>query len=42
MSTRAQVLIKETGIYLYQHCDGYDLYDIVVCFMQTGRRSRTP
>ena len=29
MSTRAQVLIKETGVYLYQHSDGMDLFDIV-------------
>lgn len=29
MSTRAQVLIKETGIYLYQHADGYDLFETV-------------
>jgi hypothetical protein len=29
MSTRAQVLIKETGVYLYQHHDGYNLFDTV-------------
>jgi len=29
MSTRAQVLIEDTGVYLYQHCDGYDLPSIV-------------
>jgi hypothetical protein len=29
MGTRAQVLIKETGIYLYQHSDGYDLFETV-------------
>jgi hypothetical protein len=29
MGTRAQVLIKDTGIYLYQHYDGNELFDIV-------------
>ena len=29
MSTRSQVFIKDTGVYLYQHCDGYDLAGIV-------------
>lgn len=30
MSTRAQCFIKDEGIYLYQHSDGYDLMDTVV------------
>jgi hypothetical protein len=29
MSTRGQVFIKDTGVYLYQHSDGYDLGDEV-------------
>lgn len=29
MSTRSQVYFPETGIYLYQHYDGYGLFDIV-------------
>jgi hypothetical protein len=29
MSTRSQVFIKDTGIYLYQHWDGSDLFDRV-------------
>jgi len=29
MTTRAQVLMKDTGVYLYQHCDGYDLINTV-------------
>jgi len=29
MSTRAQVYFKETGVYLYQHSDGMDLFKIV-------------
>ena len=30
MSTRAQAFIKGTKIYLYQHYDGYNLFDEVV------------
>lgn len=30
MGTRAQCKIKDTGVYLYQHCNGYDLMDKVV------------
>ena len=30
MGTRAQVLIKDTGVYLYQHWDGDGLFDTVV------------
>jgi hypothetical protein len=30
MGTRAQCLIKQTGVYLYQHYDGYDLMNKVV------------
>ena len=29
MGTRSQVFIKEEGVYLYQHWDGYELPDIV-------------
>lgn len=29
MSTRAQVYMKETGVYLYRHSDGYDLPNTV-------------
>lgn len=30
MSTRAQCFIKDSGIFLYQHCDGDSLMDTVV------------
>lgn len=30
MSTRSQCFIKQTGVFLYQHHDGYDLMDTVV------------
>jgi hypothetical protein len=30
MGTRAQCLIKDEGVYLYQHWDGYDLMNTVV------------
>lgn len=29
MGTRSQVLIEDTGVYLYQHYDGYDLFKTV-------------
>jgi hypothetical protein len=29
MSTRAQVYINDNKVYLYQHCDGYDLINTV-------------
>lgn len=37
MSTRAQALIQETGVYLYQHSDGYDLGDEVRAAIATPR-----
>lgn len=38
MSTRAQVLIEDTGVYLYQHYDGYDLDNIVMRAIARGER----
>ena len=35
MSTRAQVYMKDEGIYLYQHCDGNMLMDKVVKAVQS-------
>lgn len=29
MSTRAQVTVKGTGVFMYQHCDGYNLFTTV-------------
>lgn len=29
MGTQAQVFMKDTGVYLYQHWDGYDLPNVV-------------
>ena len=37
MGTRAQCLIVDAGIYLYQHYDGYDLPQIVRDSLATER-----
>jgi len=36
MGTRAQVYIEETGVYLYQHYDGNNLFDKVVGAVKRG------
>ena len=38
MGTRAQVFIKDTGIYLYQHWDGDGLFQIVKDAIAKGWR----
>ena len=38
MGTRAQVLIKDTGVYLYQHWDGDGLFQIVKDAIAKGLR----
>jgi len=43
MSTRAQVYMKDSDVYLYQHCDGDNLMDTVVAAVNSdvgkGRQS---
>ncbi len=38
MGTRGQVLIKDTGVYLYQHYDSYELESIVKKAMSKKHR----
>lgn len=38
MSTRSQVCMKETGVYLYRHSDGYDLPNTVRVALQRKQR----
>jgi hypothetical protein len=38
MATRAQVKIEDTGVYLYQHFDGYDLLERVSNAIRRGYR----
>lgn len=35
MGTRAQVFMKDEGVYLYQHWDGYGLMNTVVAAVQS-------
>jgi len=42
MGTRAQVFIKDTGVYLYQHYDGYNLYETVVAALKKKMRWDDP
>lgn len=39
MSTRAQVYFKETGVYLYQHADGYDLFKTVKKSLKRAKKA---
>lgn len=42
MSTRAQVFINDTGVYLYQHSDGYELARTVKEAIARGERLDDP
>jgi len=42
MSTRGQVFIQDTGVYLYQHCDGYNLITVVANAIARGQRLDQP
>lgn len=40
MSTRAQAMVTGNEIYLYQHYDGYDLFNTVVSAVLRAKRGR--
>ena len=42
MGTRGQVLIKDTGVYLYQHFDSYNLPDLVKSVIKRNDRWNDP